>query len=187
MPYEAPPELASLTLAQIAEQVKQRKLPPVEEWSPPKTGDSLMRIAANGTWFHDGGEIRRPAMVRAFAGLLTRDPQGQHWLVTPFEKLSIEVEDAAFVANDVSEVEGGLGFRINTDELVLAGPENPIIARGDPETPRIYLTVRRGLEARLNRSTYLQLMNIALAQAGNPAGTELTVSSQGAAFSLLPA
>lgn len=181
MPYEAPPELENLTLAQIAEQVKLRKLPPVEEWNPQKTGDSLMRIAADGTWFHDGGRIRRPAMVRAFAGLLMRDAKGQHWLVTPFEKLSIEVEDAPLIATDVSEVDGGLGFRINTDELVLAGPDNPIIARGDAETPALYLTVRRGLEARLNRSTYQQLADIALA-----GGDDWTVASQGAKFSLLP-
>ncbi len=181
MPYEAPPELASLSLAQISEQVKLRKLPPVEEWNPQKTGDSLMRIAADGIWFHDGGQIKRPAMVRAFAGLLMRDAQGQHWLVTPFEKLTIEVEDAPLIATDVSKVDGGLGFRINTDDLVLAGPDNPLTARGNPETPALYLTVRRGLEARLNRSTYQQLADIAL-----EAGDDWTVTSQGAKFSLLP-
>ncbi len=181
MPYDAPPELENLTLAQIAEQVKQRKLPPVEDWSPQKTGNSFMRIAADGTWFHEGGRIKRPAMVRAFAGLLMRDAQGQHWLVTPFEKLTIEVEDAPLIATDVSDVGGALGFRINTDELVLAGPDNPVAARGDPDTPALYLTVRRGLEARLNRSTYQQLAEIALAQ-----GNDWTVTSQGAIFSLLP-
>lgn len=181
MPYDAPPELENLTLAQIAEQVKQRKLPPVEDWSPQKTGNSFMQIAADGTWFHEGGRIKRPAMVRAFAGLLMRDAEGQHWLVTPFEKLTIEVEDAPLIATDVSNVGGALGFRINTDELVLAGPDNPIAARGDADTPALYLTVRRGLEARLNRSTYQQLAEIALAQ-----GDDWTVTSQGAIFSLLP-
>lgn len=182
MPYDAPPELESLTLAQIAEQVKQRKLPPVEEWNPQKTGDSCMRIAADGTWFHEGGPIRRPAMVRAFAGLLMRDTENQHWLITPFEKLTIEVEDAPLIATDVTAVDGALGFRINTDELVLAGPENPVTARGNAETPALYLAVRRGLEARLNRSTYQQLADIALAH-----GEDWTVTSQGATFSLLPA
>ncbi len=181
MPYDAPPELENLTLAQIAEQVKQRKLPPVEDWSPQKTGDSHMRIAADGSWFHEGGQIRRPAMVRAFAGLLMRDAQGRHWLVTPFEKLAIEVEDAPLIATDVTQAGGALGFRINTDELVLAGPDNPIVARGDADTPALYLTVRRGLEARLNRSTYQQLAQIALAQ-----GSGWAVTSQGAEFSLLP-
>ena len=186
MPYDAPPELASLTLAQIAEQVKQHKLPPVEEWNPQKVGDSFMRIAADGTWFHEGSPIKRPAMVRAFAGLLLRDAQGQHWLVTPFEKLTIEVEDAPFIATDVSKVDGGLGFRINTDELVLAGPDNPVTARGDAETPALYLTVRRGLEARLNRSTYQQLADIALEHGDDGPSDDWTVTSQGASFSLLP-
>ena len=182
MPYEAPPELESLTLAQIAEHVALRKLPPVEDWDPQNTGDSLMRIAADGTWYHEGGAIKRPAMVRAFAGLLIRDAEGQHWLITPFEKLTIEVEDAPLTATDVSEVDGGLGFRINIDELVLAGPNNPITARGNAETPALYLSVRRGLEARLNRSTYQQLAEISLAH-----GDDWTVTSQGATFSLVPA
>ena len=73
MPYEPPPELAGLTLAEIAELVAARKLPPVDQWAPAREGDSLMRIAADGRWYHDGGEITRPAMIRAFASLLWRD------------------------------------------------------------------------------------------------------------------
>lgn len=182
MPYTPPPELADLSLAQIAEQVAQRKLPPVENWDPQESGDSLMRIAADGTWFHDGGEITRQAMMRAFASLLMRDDGGTYWLVTPFQKLSIEVDDAAFIATDVVQRGGGLGFRLNTDELIAAGPDNPLTARGDADTPSLYLTVRRGCEARLNRSTYQQLADIALAS-----GDDWTVESQGAKFSLLPA
>ncbi len=181
MPYDPPPELAELSLTDIAEQVAARKLPPVETWKPENTGGSLMRIAADGTWFHDGGEVTRHAMVRAFSSLLTRDEDGQHWLVMPFQKLSIEVEDAAFVAVDAARCDDGVGFRLNTDELILAGPTNALIARGDKDVPAIYLQVRRGLEARLNRSTYQQLAEIALAQ-----GDDWTVTSQGATFSLLP-
>ena len=185
MPYDAPPDLAGLTLEEIARQVAARKLPPVEEWSPKATGDSLMRIAADGTWYHDGGEVRRQAMVRAFASLLTRDTDGQHWLVTPYEKQTIAVEDAAFIATDVVERDGNLAFRINTDELVVAGPEHAILARGDAERPAIYLHVRRGCEARLNRSTYEQLAAIAMEEAEGGA-QEWRVSSGGETFSLLP-
>lgn len=181
MPYDAPPELANLTLAEVAEQVAQRKLPPVESWNPQKTSDSLMRIAANGDWFHDGGKIKRQAMVRAFSGLLSRADDGQHWLVTPYEKASIVVEDAPFIAVDVAQRDGALAFRLNTDELILAGPDNALLARGNAETPSIYLHVRRGLEARLNRSTYQQLADIALAHSD-----DWHVSSQGETFSLLP-
>lgn len=186
MPYEPPPYLAELTLAQIAEQVAQRKLPPVEGWAPEKVGDSGMRIAADGTWFHDGGEIRRPAMVRAFSGLVTRDKAGQHWLVSPFEKLSIDVEDAAFIATDCVRKDADIALRLNTDELVVVGPDNALRADGDPETPAIYLHVRRGVEARLNRSTYAQLIEIALEDSGDDLEGGLSVVSLGAEFSLQP-
>ena len=76
MPYEPPPELAALSLGEIAELVAGRKLPPVEGWAPQRSGDSEMRIAADGKWFHRGGEIGRAAMVRAFSSLLSRDANG---------------------------------------------------------------------------------------------------------------
>ena len=180
MPYEPPPELAALSLAEIAALVEARELPPLDQWAPQREGDSLMRIAADGRWFHDGGEIRRPAMIRAFAALLARDEQGRHWLVTPHERLKIEVEDAAFIAIDVKQESGSLAFRLNTDELIIAGPECPIRAVGDPETPALYLGVRHGAQARLNRSTYGQLVEIALA------GGALAVQSQGMIFPLVP-
>ena len=97
MPYEAP-DLAKLTLSDITELVATRKLPPVESWEPANTGDSEMRIASDGKWFHQGGEITRPAMIRAFSSLLRRDVDGQHWLVTPQQKLSIIVDDVPFIA-----------------------------------------------------------------------------------------
>lgn len=179
MPYEPLPDLATLSLAEIAALNAERRLPPVAQWNPQASGDSLMTIKADGRWFHDGGEIRRPAMIRAFAGLLRREADGRHWLVTPVEKQSIEVEDAAFVATDVVDQEGALAFRLNTDDIVIAGPDNPLVARGTADLPAIYLSVRHGCEARINRSTWLQLVELAEA--------DLSVSSQGARFSLVPA
>ncbi len=178
MPYEPPPELATLTLEQVAELAAARKLPPVDQWDPQSSSDSLMQIKADGRWLHDGGEIKRAAMVRAFASLLRRDVDGQHWLVTPHEKQSIAVDDAAFIAVDVVRQGDALVFRLNTDDLVVAGPDHPLIARGTADLPAIYLGFRHGTEARLNRSTWLQLVELA--------GDDLTVASQGETFSLVP-
>lgn len=186
MPYEAPPDLAGLSLLQIAEAVAARKLPPVDQWDPPEQIDSLMRIDSAGRWFHNGGEITRAAMVRAFSSLLMRDGNGQHWLMTPGCRQSIIVEDAAFVAVDMAQRDGAphaaLAFRLNTDELVVAGPDHPIRAAGDPDCPAIYLAVRHGAEARLDRSTWLQLAEHALA-----ANDAMHVTSMGARFALVPA
>src|SRR5690606_32545283 len=176
------PDLAGLSLAEIARAVEEQRLPPIEQWNPAETADSHMRTAADGTWYHEGRPIARSAMGRAFASLLMRDETGQHWLVTPQCRQSIEVEDAAFVAVDMQVRDGALAFRLNIDELVIAGPDHPLHARGNADTPAIYLHVRRGCEARLDRSTWLQLAEHAL-----ETGDELAVESQGARFSLVPA
>lgn len=183
MPYEPPPELANLTLAQVADLVAARKLPPVDQWSPAEIGDSEMRITTDGKWYHQGGEIKRPAMVRAFASLLFKDDAGEHWLVTPTQKLSIEVDDAAFMATDVKREDGALVFRFNTDDLVIADADHPIVAEGDPDTPAIYVIVRHGTRARLNRSTYAQLIEIALQDSSETPFVE----SRGERFLLTPA
>lgn len=187
MPYTPPPELASLSLAELASQVAARKLPPLDQWSPQSTGDSEMCIAADGRWYHQGSEIRRPAMVRAFSSLLMRDGTGQHWLVTPFERLSIAVDDAAFIATDMqvmSDEEGrpALAFRLNTDDLVICGPEHALRVGGSADIPSFYIAVRHGTEARLNRSTYGQLIDHAISLGGD----DLAVESMGLHFALVP-
>lgn len=181
VPYEPPPDLAGLSLAQIAEAVAARKLPPVAQWTPTHVGESDMRIAADGSWWHEGARITRPAMVRAFASLLIRDEAGAHWLVTPQQKLAIAVEDAAFIAIDCVERDGALAFRLNTDDIVVASAEHPLASRGSANAPAIYLAVRNGCEARLDRSTWLQLAEIALSQ-----GDGSQVTSAGESFTLLP-
>lgn len=186
MPYQAPPPLATLSLADIAEAVAARRLPPLAQWAPARSIESGMRIAANGQWFHEGRPITRPAMTRAFSSLLMKDETGQHWLMTPDCRQRIAVEDAAFVAVDLAIGEGQIAFALNTDELVIAGPANPLRAAGDADCPAIYLSVRHGCEARLNRSTWLALADHALAGAGGAAGKGLFVHSAGARFALIP-
>lgn len=181
MPYHAPPQLAEMSLAEIARALEERRLPPLENWHPAEEIDSEMQILADGRWLHRGGEITRPAMVRAFASLLLRDDSGQHFLMTPQCRQRIAVEDAAFVAVDMEAKEGALAFRLNTDDLVLAGPANPLRAEGDPDCPAVYLAVRHGCEARINRSTWLQLVAAAQDCAGIP-----VVSTLGAQFPLVP-
>jgi hypothetical protein len=179
MPYEAP-DLAKLTLSDIAELVAARKLPPVESWEPATSGDSDMRIASDGKWFHQDGEITRPAMVRAFSSLLRRDADGRYWLVTPQQKLSIIVEDAPFIAVELqSEGEGSersLAFRLNSDDLIFADTEHIIEMRGG----LLYVHVRGGMWAKLARPVYYELANLALAE--NP--EDPSIWSKGVQFPL---
>ena len=59
--------------------------------------------------------------------------------------------------------------------------DNPLRVAGSEDAPAAYLAVRNGCEARLDRSTWLQLAEIALAQ-----GEGLAIASGGAVFSLQP-
>ncbi|MEA3034238.1 MAG: uncharacterized protein QOH86_2254 [Sphingomonadales bacterium] len=170
----APEDLAGLSLADIARLAADKKLPPVEQWNPDHCGPSDMRIARDGTWFHQGSPIGRPAMVRLFSTILRREPDGRFVLVTPVEKLDIAVEDAPFVAVELkSEGEGRarrLAFRLNTGDMVVAGPDHPLRFDAGEDGPHPYLRVRGGLEALVARPVYYELAELALAEAADPPG-----------------
>ena len=166
-------DLSRASLADIARAVAEKRLPPVDNWNPTHCGDSDMRIAADGTWFHTGTPIGRPALVKLFSTILRREADGSYVLVTPVEKLSIAVEDAPFLAVEAtSEGEGDkrtLAFRLLTDDIIVAGPENPLRVETAPDgTPRPYLHVRgpkdRPLEALVNRAVFYQLADMALSE-----------------------
>lgn len=190
MPMPPPPDLKNLSLGEIARLVEERRLPPVEQWDPQHCGDSEMRIAADGTWFHQGSPIGRQEMVRLFSTILRREPDGGFVLVTPVEKLDIEVEDAPFVAIElVSEGSGQdrrLAFRLNTGDVVLADADHPLEIRGSRDEPRPYLHVRGGLEALIARSVYYELAGIAIEEQEKPDAT-VGLWSCGAFFPLEPA
>lgn len=174
MPMEPPPDLASLSLTDLARLLAEKRLPPVEKWNPEHCGDSDMRIARDGTWFHQGSPIGREAMVRLFSTILRREADGSYVLVTPVEKLSIEVEDAPFLAVELKTEgkgrERSMAFRLNTGDLVAAGPDNALILRDTLDGPHPYLHVRGGLEALIARSVYYELMNLALDENADPIG-----------------
>jgi hypothetical protein len=171
---DTPEDLAGLSLAEIARLVEEEKLPPVEKWNPAHCGDSAMRIARDGTWFHEGSPIGRQAMVRLFSTILRREADGSFVLVTPVEKLSIEVEDAPFVAVEVkSEGEGearSLAFRLNTGDVVIAGPEHPLRFVTREDGPHPYVAVRSGLDALVARTVYYELAELALGEGAQPIG-----------------
>ena len=141
-------------------------MPPVEKWNPPFSGDIDILIEADGRWFHDGAPIERARLVRLFSTILKREGD-EYFLVTPIEKYRIRVTDVPFIGVAVNIDERGgaqqVYVRTNVGDKALVGPDHPLDFReqrdGGGEQRAPYVTVRRGLEARLNRSAYFDLVD----------------------------
>lgn len=145
-------------IAAAAKAAQGRGMPPVDKWNPPFCGDLDMWIRKDGVWFYEGTPIGRPGMVRLFSTILRKDG-ADYFLVTPVEKVGIRVEDAPFVAVDVEPVDSGLKFVTTLGDEVIAGPDAPIrVVPGDE--PRPYVTIRRNLEALIDRKTFYRLVDL---------------------------
>ena len=162
-------------LAALAAQVQDRKLPPLDRWNPPLSGTMAMRIARDGTWYHEGSAIEREGLVRLFSTILRREDDGDYYLVTPVEKWRIQVDDAPFVAVLLTVSGQGqqqeLRFTTNLGDVISAGPEHPLVVEyvrpsGEPSP---YIQVRNQLRALISRTVFLELAEL---------GEEQTVAGQ---------
>jgi hypothetical protein len=183
----SPIEAQGHSLAELAKAIEARGGPaPVDRWDPQHCGHSGMRIARDGTWFHEGAPIERPAMVRLFASVLRREPDGSHVLVTPVEKLSIDVEATPFRATQMTMAgerdQRRIGLTLDSGDALIVGASNPLTVLETPDGPSPRVAVRFGLEAELARPLYYELAEIALAEGHNPPG----VWSDGTFFPLVP-
>jgi uncharacterized protein len=147
--------------------------------------DLQMRIVRDGTWLYRGSPIARRPLVKLFASVLRRENDGDYWLVTPAERGRIDVEDAPFIAVEVTAEGRGrqrrLTFRTNLDEEAVAGEAHPIRCASDPvsQAPIPYILVRDGLEARILRPVFYHLVEL-----GEQQGDQFGVWSSGRFFPL---
>jgi hypothetical protein len=170
----SPIELQGLTFAELHRQIDARQLPPVDLWHPERCGHSGMRIARDGTWYHEGSPIGRPEMVRLFSTVLRRESDGRHVLVTPVEKLDIDVESTAFRAIEMNSEGIGpdrqIAFRLDSGDAVVLGPNHRLTIAETEQGPSPRIGVRHGLEAELARPVYYELAELALAEGHQPPG-----------------
>jgi hypothetical protein len=188
---DTPTRPSAEALASAARAAARKGPAPVHLWDPPFCGDLDIRIARDGTWHYLGTPIGRQALVRLFSSILKREDD-RYYLVTPVEKVGIVIDDAPFVAIDFTvEGEGRaqrLTFETHVGDVVAAGPEHPIRASRDPETgePSPYVTVRRGLEALIDRKSFYRLAEIGCEHEVDGVA-QFGLWSDGSFFPLIPA
>ena len=157
-------------------------------WNPSRSGEIDIRIAADGTWYHEGRAFQRDALVRLFASVLRREGDA-YYLVTPAEKLRIRVDDAPLVAGLVERLDDNgrvaIVFTTNTGERVPLDADHPLRVATDPDSgqPRPYLHVRDGLEALIGRGAFYDLIQLA-DERDRDGRRVLAVESLGATYEL---
>ena len=168
---------------------EKNSLPPVDKWNPEFCGDIDMKIMKNGKWFYMGTEIKRPAMVKLFSGILRLDSDNCYYLVTPVEKVRISVEDAPFIATSlISENKDNINhlyFITNVNEKILLTKNNPLEIKINniTEEPSPYIFVRKNLKALISRSVFYELIELATKK--NIDGKDcLVLASAGEVFKL---
>ncbi|NQX88889.1 MAG: DUF1285 domain-containing protein [Halioglobus sp.] len=143
--------------------------PPLHLWNPPLSGDIAIRIDANGTWFHENGEIKRDAMVRLFASILRREADGEYYLVTPQEKWRIEVERHPLMMSDIdagaSSKRGMLHVTLNTGKRIEVSETHPLYL--DSTSMGVAaIQLPHGLTALCTRPAWYRLVDMAHMEEG---------------------
>ena len=141
-------------------------LPPVDKWNPPFCGDIDLKILRDGRWMYMGTEIKRPAMVRLFSTILRLDSDGEYYLVTPVEKVRIQVEDTPFLIVSMDKLKKenktSLIFYTSLQDEIILTKKNPIsIEVNDKNEPSPYILVRNNLRGLISRSVYYELIDYA--------------------------
>lgn len=161
---------------------------PVDKWNPPYCGSIGMSIRRDGVWLYQGSPIGRIALVKLFASILRKDADGKTYLVTPAEKVDVDVDDAPFLAVEmVVSGEGrdqALTFRTNVDDVVTVDAAHPLrFAVSEPDGGlKPYVLVRGRLEALCTRAVYMELVSLAVAK--NADGDEIGLWSGGVWWAL---
>ncbi|WP_416897284.1 MAG: DUF1285 domain-containing protein [Minwuia sp.] len=159
-----------LDIERLAESIpdgSERSYPPVDKWDPERVGEIDIRIAQDGTWYHEGDPILRHELVKLFSTVLRRDDDGRHYLVTPAERLAIQVDVAPLFVNEMFRENAGpeqvIRFRTHTDDVAVLDDDHPLEVSVDAETgePTPLVHIRGRLKGLLARSVFYDLVEIA--------------------------
>ncbi|MBL4631027.1 MAG: DUF1285 domain-containing protein [Paraglaciecola sp.] len=161
--------MTDFNLAAFQQQISSQKaaLPPVDKWNPEFCGDIDIQIKHDGTWFYMGTPIGRKALVKLFASVVKRE-NDDYFLVTPVEKIGIQVEDSPFIITQWHKEDNKLVLTTNTEHDLIVSSENPIQLFTDKKTAAYlpYALVRRNLWARLHQNVFYQLADLAVELGG---------------------
>ena len=147
----------------IKKYIKESEPAPVHLWNPPYCGELDIRITRDGNWHYNKSPIGRKRLVKLFSNILKKEGDF-YYLVTPVEKIKIQVDDAPFLIVDIeSKIVNGtqeITFLTNTETEFSLGSKNPlrILFKNHTQEPSPYVVVRKNLEGLIDRKTFYRLI-----------------------------
>ena len=147
----------------IKKYIKESEPAPVHLWNPPYCGELDIRITRDGNWHYNKSPIGRKRLVKLFSNILKKEGDF-YYLVTPVEKIKIQVDDAPFLIVDIeSKTVNGtqeITFLTNTETEFSLGSKNPlrILFKNHTQEPSPYVVVRKNLEGLIDRKTFYRLI-----------------------------
>ncbi len=168
-----------MSLEKITKQLSnQQSYPPVELWDPPYCGEMDLLIKADGSWFYQGSKIDRQRLVKLFASVLKKEDE-DYFLVTPVEKIKIQVEHAPYVITRwqwLDTIPATMQLTTNLGDVFLLDNEHPLNL---DEQGELKVIVRRNLTAAIHRNVFYQWAEIGLEK-----NQQLFINSAGLEFKI---
>jgi hypothetical protein len=148
-----------MDISQIQKQISdadngsEKALPPVDKWDPPFCGDMNLVIKRSGQWWHEGTPFTRAKLIKLLASVLKKE-NDKYFLVTPGEKIGIQVEDVPFVVIDATASASTHLITVSTQtgDTLAIGDEHPVELREFEGNLVPYCHIRRNLWARVHQN-----------------------------------
>ncbi|MBF7685111.1 DUF1285 domain-containing protein [Acinetobacter sp. B10A] len=137
-------------------------IPPLHTWHPTQCGEMDLCIHSDGTWWHEGEQIHREALVRQFSRILCKEGSF-YFLKTPVEKIKIQVQDAPLHIERIERMcvddKDILYFYTTDGDGVMLDEQHRVFMQSYQGEDRPYIWIRYGLHALIPRAIFLHLID----------------------------
>jgi len=150
-----------VNLDSLIQSIGDKPMPPVEQWDPEFCGELDLFIKADGTWLYSGTPLTREKIKHLFSRVIKKQSE-EYFLVTPVEKVAIQVEWQPFLIVDFNQLQveqqNVFQFIDNFNNKILLTDKSQLEMDEFQSQKLPILRVRRNLFANFSRNCYYRLI-----------------------------
>jgi len=172
-----------MNISDIAKNIQSSStFPPVEKWHPDLCIGQNIMIDRDGNWFHNNSPIKNTKITKLFSTVLRND-NGSYYLITPVEKVPVEVAIAPYVIVDFEfDNKGNIRFITNFDFSFPLDNKHPVrMQKINNKYLPIFRVREKNIEGFFNRNVYYRFLDYAI-ENGYESNETLFIKSHGEEF-----